>query len=353
MSSHLADYIDGTPGRFVPDEMRGELVEAEHLCRYWWAAGLAGKRRVLDAGCGIGYGAAILARAGAAAVTGTDIAEQVVEVARGTAPEGVSFAIGDVRDLPFDDDSFDLVVCFEVIEHVEEQDRCLDELRRVLDRGGVLVVSSPNPEAYVAGNPHHKRELTPRELHEMLASRFSTVELRRQGNFVASAIRRVVEPNVLLDAEPAAEPVHQITSESLAKPTYSIALASDEPLPVARDLITLAAPVDVRAWVERFTAQQEHITGQADALETLRRQLEIKAQLARRLTEAESALAEASELPDLRGRLASVAAELDEVAAELERCRATMRNLETSMSWRVTAPLRSTKQALGAWRERR
>src|SRR3954447_13222510 len=131
MAIDLADLIDGTPGRFVPQEMRGELVEAEHLTRYWYAASLASGRRVLDAGCGLGYGTRILAQAGAAEATGVDLAEAVVEAARADAPEA-TFEVADIRSLPFADGSFDLVVCFEVIEHVDEHARVLSELRRVL-----------------------------------------------------------------------------------------------------------------------------------------------------------------------------------------------------------------------------
>lgn len=53
MAEDLADFVKGTPGRFVPDAMEGGLVEAEHLARYWFAAVLASGRRALDAGCGL------------------------------------------------------------------------------------------------------------------------------------------------------------------------------------------------------------------------------------------------------------------------------------------------------------
>ena len=125
MTTDLADHVDGTPGRFVPQEMKGELVEAEHLTRYWWSAALAPGRRVLDAGCGMAYGSLLLADAGAAEVTGVDLAEDVILAARADAGDRVRLQPGDVRSLPFEDGAFDLVVCFEVIEHVEAQDEVL------------------------------------------------------------------------------------------------------------------------------------------------------------------------------------------------------------------------------------
>src|SRR5215207_9430877 len=92
MATDLADLIDGTPGRFVPQEMRGELIEAEHLVRYWWAARLAS-------------GARLLADGGAAEAVGIDIAAPVVEVASAESPDA-TFVTGDVSELPFPDGSF-------------------------------------------------------------------------------------------------------------------------------------------------------------------------------------------------------------------------------------------------------
>jgi SAM-dependent methyltransferase len=348
MASDLADLIDGTPGRFVPGEMSGQLVEAEHLNRYWWAAGLARGRRVLDAGCGIGYGAGILARAGASEVVGVDIAPEAVEAARAGAADGTRFETGDVRDLPFDDDSFDAVVCFEVIEHVEEQARTLDELRRVLVDGGVLAISSPNPTVYVEGNPHHKRELSPSELEAMLGERWNGVRLLQQSNFVASFIRGVDGDAAPPDAPREGTLLHRLAATPLDGPTYTLALASDGPPPEPAALVTLAAPLEIRDWVERFRAQEGHMQRQADALETARRQAEAHRDLARRLADAESELAE---LPTLRAHAAALAgthvelaAELERANADLERARDAIRDLQASASWRLTAPLRSAKQ---------
>src|SRR4051794_26999689 len=91
MTIDLADFVDGTPGRFVPAEMRGELVEVEHLARYAWATALASGLRVLDAGCGLGYGAAMLAEAGAESVAAVDVAAEIVDVARDQVGDRVSF----------------------------------------------------------------------------------------------------------------------------------------------------------------------------------------------------------------------------------------------------------------------
>src|SRR5947209_13622457 len=106
--------------RFVPDQDRGRLIEAEHLARYLWAAQLASGRRVLDAGCGTAYGCRLLAEAGASDVVGVDLAEPVLDAVREQMPSGVTLERADLRELPFPAGGFDLVVCFEVIEHLAD-----------------------------------------------------------------------------------------------------------------------------------------------------------------------------------------------------------------------------------------
>ena len=74
--------MDPTGERLVPDAQRDQLIYAEHLARYFLASQLAAGRRVLDAGCGEGYGTALLAAAGAASVVGVDVDEPTIEHAR-------------------------------------------------------------------------------------------------------------------------------------------------------------------------------------------------------------------------------------------------------------------------------
>jgi 2-polyprenyl-3-methyl-5-hydroxy-6-metoxy-1,4-benzoquinol methylase len=72
--------------------------------------------------------------------------------------------MGDVRELPFGDGMFDLVVCFETIEHVADPERLLAELRRVMAGDGLLFVSTPNKREYLVENELHKREFSTRSL---------------------------------------------------------------------------------------------------------------------------------------------------------------------------------------------
>jgi 2-polyprenyl-3-methyl-5-hydroxy-6-metoxy-1,4-benzoquinol methylase len=167
------------PERIVPDETEHGVV-ALHLVRYAFAAPHCRAKRVLDAGCGVGYGTSYLAEHGAAHVTGVDIdADSVAYAQERYAAPNVEFLVGDLRALGLDAASFDAVVSFEVIEHLREQEAFVDELARVLRPDGVLVLSTPNaPETNDApDNPFHLRELSQRDFEALLRARFEEVEL--------------------------------------------------------------------------------------------------------------------------------------------------------------------------------
>lgn len=169
------------PERIVPGEAEPG-VDALHLKRYDFAAPLCVARRVLDAGCGVGYGAARLAET-AATVVGVDVSEKAIAYAQEHyAAARVSFAVMDVGVLSFANATFDVVCSFETIEHVDDADRALAEFARVLDVGGVLVVSTPQVERTTTtpANPYHRVEFARADFEALLRRHFGSVELYGQ-----------------------------------------------------------------------------------------------------------------------------------------------------------------------------
>lgn len=165
-----------TGERFTPECVRE--IWYEHLHRYAWAAAFANGRRVLDAACGEGYGSALLARSGAR-VLGLDIDASSVAHARtryGIQPD-LEFAQADVTALDhLADASFDLIVSFETLEHVQAQERMLAGFRRLLKPDGMLLLSSPDKRNYSDArgyhNEFHVRELYREEFDALLAAHF-------------------------------------------------------------------------------------------------------------------------------------------------------------------------------------
>ena len=181
-----------TGERYTP-ECKLEIA-SEHWHRYAFARALAPGRRVLDAACGEGYGSALMARAGAD-VLGVDIGSEAVQHARTryAGIPGLRFEQADATALDaLADASFDLVLSFETLEHVHEQQRLLDGFARLLAPGGVLLLSTPDKRAYtdLTGqvNPHHVRELYRDEFEALLAARFPARRLYGQKNLFQSVL---------------------------------------------------------------------------------------------------------------------------------------------------------------------
>ncbi len=116
------------------------------LARYRFAASLlSGGERVLDVGCGPGYGCPALKHAGALTVVGLDEQAEMVEYAKRRYGEsGVEFVVGSGMEYPFAEQSFDLITSFEVIEHLAQPERLLARCSEWLTPGGRLVLSTPN-----------------------------------------------------------------------------------------------------------------------------------------------------------------------------------------------------------------
>jgi SAM-dependent methyltransferase len=144
--------------------------------------------RVLDAGCGEGYGTDRLT-AIAAEVTGVDLEEPVIRRAASRYPRA-RFDAANLVSLPYADAAFDAVVSLQVIEHLHSPQDFLAECARVLAPGGVLIISTPNRLTFSPDgmrNPFHTFEFSPEELRATIAQQLSSVELA--GTFHGARVR--------------------------------------------------------------------------------------------------------------------------------------------------------------------
>ena len=204
--------LEFTGERVIPGLVDLDLLN-EHVARYRFAARFAENARVLDDGCGSGYGTAELADS--AVVVGIDVsADAVAHARRAFSRPGVDFIQGACESLPFAGASFDLLVAFEVIEHLEDWRQMLAEARRVLRPSGVLLVSTPNKAWYnesrgAAGpNPYHVREFEYREFEAALEAAFPHVRLWTQNHSEAIAFVPASSSCGVLDAPADSTPEH-------------------------------------------------------------------------------------------------------------------------------------------------
>jgi O-antigen biosynthesis protein len=225
--------LEWTGERYLP-WLEDASMNYEHLHRYAYAAEFVQNKRVLDLACGEGYGSYLLAGR-AAAVVGIDIDKQTVKHATNKyLKSNLDFKVGSITDIPVEGNNiFDVVVCFEAIEHVEEHESLLKGVKRLLTPAGLFIVSTPNKRTYSdetqRSNPFHLHELYFDEFKELLGSHFKWVNVLGQRIYCNSNIWPLFSPTGRIAEyviEKGTDEFNFVANEKRV-PTYFIAFASD------------------------------------------------------------------------------------------------------------------------------
>lgn len=150
------------------------------VARYVFAGRYVSGKECLEVGCGVGYGAKALEQSGAKVVTAGDVYEKGVRSAASHYAGGqLRFLVMDAQHLPFRDQSFDVLVSIETIEHLEKPGQFIAECRRLLRPNGTLVLSTPNRRIYEQKDPRKESPICPFHMSPSHIKEFAEEELRR------------------------------------------------------------------------------------------------------------------------------------------------------------------------------
>ena len=187
----MNDGIDVTGERLIEEQYRSSLgryvIYLMHAASYRFAEKYCQGQKVLDFGCGSGYGAETIAKC-AKEVHAVDVSTEAVEYARKKyARENLHFLrIQPEERLPFSDNSFDVVLSFQVIEHVENDANYMAEAERVLKDDGIFIVITPDRKKRLfpgqrPWNRWHLREYSKNQIVELVSKCFDINLLLKMG----------------------------------------------------------------------------------------------------------------------------------------------------------------------------
>jgi len=154
-----------------------------HLSAYEEAAKLARDKKVLEIGCNTGYGTKLLSNV-CRSIIGVDLSAKALKVASEKYSGGnVNYQLIDGLTLPFADGEFELIISFQVIEHISNYNTYLSELKRVLSADGTAMFTTPNARVRLdpgmkPWNEFHVCEFNAEELSQLLRDWFPRVEIR-------------------------------------------------------------------------------------------------------------------------------------------------------------------------------
>lgn len=200
----------------------------EHLHRYAITENYTKDKVVLDIASGNGYGSNLISK-NANFVYGVDIDKLSIDIAKQTyKKENIKFLEGSTSNIPLEDNTVDVVVSFETIEHHDEHDQMIIEIKRVLKPNGLLILSSPDKLYYSDlvnfKNEFHVKELYKKELIDLVNKYFKNTQLLNQtyanGNSIIQIDKDIYDTKTYFGDFSNIE-------ERIDNPIYLIAISSD------------------------------------------------------------------------------------------------------------------------------
>jgi SAM-dependent methyltransferase len=222
-----------TGERYIPGTLGP--IQLEHFHRYLFTLKFAENSDVVDVASGEGYGSALLSQV-AKSVIGIDVDSDIVQHAnRCYGSQSLSFRSGNATKLPCDSASVDVVASFETIEHLEDHDSFLAEVKRVLRADGLLVVSTPDRPVYNATltekNQYHLKELDRLEFQDLLSKYFRNFKIFEQRSIHGSVMADILEAGDGMEFFHSEDGTDFEAFQNKMDSPFLVAVASDGALP--------------------------------------------------------------------------------------------------------------------------
>lgn len=352
--------LSWTGERYLP-EVGGE-IELEHYHRYLLSKKFTVGKEVLDIACGEGYGSSQLAEV-AASVIGVDISEEAIKHARASySRKNLDFLKGSCSEIPIPDESIDVIVSFETIEHHNEHVEMMHEFKRVLRKEGVLIISSPDKKEYSDvpqyKNEFHVKELYTEEFKSLLEDNFSNLMMLGQrikfGSLIAPYKSDSLTKFIPFDKES--------NDSEIFIPLYMIAIASDcEITPSISSFY--ASPFQYSEYARSLLANMTQLEREnAKTLDKMaigknnEKKVNIKLKQLEQIrnSELEQLTIKNKEFEAEQGLAEKASQEVRKLSLEIERLnkeisdsRNYIDSLLSSLSWRLTAPFRRVRFVTG------
>jgi 2-polyprenyl-3-methyl-5-hydroxy-6-metoxy-1,4-benzoquinol methylase len=174
-----------------------------HIATYEYAKNLVKNKKVLDFGCGSGYGTHILSE-NAESIVGVDISNEAVDYAKNeyNSPNLSFMTISELEN-----EKFDIITSFQVIEHVPNDNEYVAKLNKMLKPGGTLIISTPDKKhrlfKYIQQpwNIFHLKEYNSESLRKLLVKHFKKVEILKIGSdsdLVLEEIKRTKKQRIIV-----------------------------------------------------------------------------------------------------------------------------------------------------------
>jgi ubiquinone/menaquinone biosynthesis C-methylase UbiE len=168
----MTTQLEDTGERMIPEHHKGHNIYGAHIGRYKAGMELVKNKIVLDIACGSGYGTQLMATV-AEKVYGVDVDKDTIAYAKENyGADNIIYKLGNGTAIPLNDNSVDIVVSYETIEHIDDYEGFIKEVKRVLRPNGTFLLSTPNDIEYIEDNHFHLHEFTYDEIKNLVNKYF-------------------------------------------------------------------------------------------------------------------------------------------------------------------------------------